>query len=87
LAEPISLQSIGAVDLAQPQAKNVWVAVMLALLLGPVGMFYCTYLGGFVMIVLSILGDIFIGRYVYWLLLPVCAIWAWFAARSANSVY
>jgi hypothetical protein len=87
LAQPNSTQSLAKADLAQPQAKNVWVAVMLALLLGPVGLAYCTYLGMFVMLVITALGEIYIGRYVYWLLLPVCAVWARFAARSANSIY
>jgi len=85
-AEPKA--NIGSIPLAQAQVKNVWVAVMLALLLGPLGMIYCTYLGAAVMLFASIVAMFLPHTIVVWSLLPVaCAIWAGLAARSANSIY
>jgi hypothetical protein len=72
---------------AQPINRNVWVAVILALLFGPFGLTYSTYLGAFVMLIVSIAATIHYGSIANLLTLPACAIWAWFAARSANSIY
>jgi hypothetical protein len=75
---------------AQPQVKSVWVAVLLALLLGPLGMIYSTVAGALVMsaatvVVLFLNND---GVWIAaWLLPVVCAVWAGLAARSANSIY
>lgn len=71
----------------QPEVKNVWVAVLLALFLGPYGLTYCTYLGAFVMLLVSVVAMFYCGLIVNLLILPICAMWAWFAARSANSIY
>jgi hypothetical protein len=74
--------------LAQAEVKNVWVAVLLALLLGPLGMLYCTVPGALVMFAVSVFAALFLGKIVAFLLVPVvCAVWAGLAARSANSIY
>ena len=74
-------------DLAQPQIKNVWVAVMLALLFGPLGMLYCTVPGALVMCAISVV-SLFFSKIVAIFVVPlVCAVWAGLAARSANSIY
>lgn len=74
--------------LAQAQVKNVWVAVMLALFLGPLGMLYCTVPGALVMFAVSVFAMLFLGKIVAFLVVPViCVVWAGLAARSANSIY
>ncbi len=74
--------------LAQAQVKNVWVAVLLALILGPLGMLYCTVPGALVMFAVSVFAMLFFSKIVAFLVVPVvCAFWAWLAARSANSIY
>jgi hypothetical protein len=83
-----SKATIGSIPLAQAEVKNVWVAVLLALLLGPLGMLYCTVPGALVMFAVSVFATLFFGKIVVLLLLQViCAVWAGLAARSANSIY
>jgi hypothetical protein len=88
-ASPLeSKATIGSIPLAQPEVKIVWRAVLLALLLGPLGMLYCTYLGAAVMLFASIFAMFLPHTIVVWSLLQViCAVWAGLAARSANSIY
>jgi hypothetical protein len=84
-------RSFASVPLAQPQVKNVWAAVLLALLMGPLGMIYSTPVGALVMSAASVFALFFLNKVVGWILvflLPVvCAVWAGLAARSANSMY
>ncbi len=83
-----SKTTIGSIPLAQGQIKNVWVAVLLALLLGPLGMLYCTVPGALVMFAVSVFAMLFLGKVVAFLVVPVvCGVWAGLAARSANSIY
>jgi hypothetical protein len=85
------LRSFASTPLAQPQVKNVWVAVLLALLLGPVGMMYSTIVGTLVMTAATVFALFLPNKIVVWIVfcfLPVvCAVWAGLAARSANSMY
>ncbi len=85
------MQTLASMPLAQPKVKIVWVAVLLALLLGPLGMIYSTVAGALVMFAASLFALLFLGKAGVWislLLLPVvCAVWAGVAARSANSMY
>jgi hypothetical protein len=74
--------------ITEPGIKQPWVAVLLALLFGPIGMIYCTYLGAAVMFVAEILAVFFLPKFFMWFVMPVvCAVWAGLAARSANSIY
>jgi hypothetical protein len=74
--------------ITEPGVKHPWVAVVLALLLGPLGMIYCTYLGAAVMFVAQVIAVFYLPKVVTWFVMPVvCAVWAGFAARSANSIY
>ncbi|MGB8602893.1 MAG: hypothetical protein WCD42_11930 [Rhizomicrobium sp.] len=67
--------------------KQVWLAILLATVSGPFGLFYCTTLGGVVMVVVSFVVQILLGRVTgYLLLLPVCIFWAWQAARESSSI-
>ena len=64
--------------------KNVWIAVLLAGLFGPFGLFYATVSGAMVMLVVAITLAMFtfgIGVFLVW---PFCAIWAWRATLSYN---
>ena len=84
----LSTRRWGIWGFTQPEVKNVWVAVLLALFLGPFGMTYSTYLGALVMLAVSVFAVFYLDKVVTWILLPVaCAVWAGLAARSANSIY
>jgi hypothetical protein len=73
---------------AQPDVKNVWVAVVLALVFGPFGMTYSTYVGALVMLAVTFFAWFLVKSAVLLYILPViCAVWAGLAARSANSIY
>jgi hypothetical protein len=63
-------------------SKNVWVAALLALLLGPPGMIYSTPIGALVMSVVSIPILVFGGRLLTFLVWPACIFWAVMAARD-----
>jgi hypothetical protein len=68
--------------LAQPEAKNVWVAALLAFFFGPIGMIYSTVPGCLVMFAVNVFAAIW-GRVwmlsVSWL---ACIVWAAWAARE-----
>jgi len=91
--QPVAMQAeakvtVGSMPLAQAQVKNVWVAVALALFLGPLGMAYCTIPGALVMFAASVFALLFLGKIVTFVVVPaVCAVWAGLAAKSANSIY
>lgn len=67
--------------------KQVWIAVFLALALGPFGLLYCTNLGTLVMLIVSVPFAIFLGKVSFLIIHPVCAIWAWRAARELSSTF
>jgi hypothetical protein len=81
------LRNLASMPLAQPQVKNVWVAVLLALFAGPLGMVYSTVAGALVMSAATVFALFFLNKFVVWLLPLACAVWAGLAARSANSMY
>ena len=69
-------------ELAQPRAKSVWVAAMLALLMGPLGMLYSTVPGCLVMFAVNLFAAIW-GR--TWMVVAswlACIVWAALAARE-----
>ncbi len=66
--------------------KPVWVAVTLAVLAGPIGLFYCTYTGAIVMLIVSVVLQYFLGYAGMVLVIPVCAFWAWRAARELSGI-
>jgi hypothetical protein len=67
--------------------KHVWVAVLLALLLGPLGLLYCTITGAIVMMIVSVALAFFFGQLSFLITLPICAIWAWRASREIASPF
>jgi len=82
-----AVQSLASTPLAQPQVKNVWVAVLLALFAGPLGMIYSTVPGALVMSAATVIALFVSIKIALWLLPVVCAVWAGQAARSANRIY
>ncbi len=81
-SSPATQSVFPSMDLAQPRAKSVWVAAMLAFLLGPIGMLYSTIPGCFAMFAVNLFAMIW-GRtwmlVVSWLM---CVVWAALAARE-----
>jgi hypothetical protein len=69
------------------QPKNVGIAVLLAVLLGPFGLLYCTMTGAIVMTFASIAIWLFFGNLGYLIVPAVCAFWAWRAARESASIF
>lgn len=70
------------IDLVQPQSKNIWVAALLPLLVGPLGMCYSTVLGGLIMFAVYVFSVIFCGKWATLIVFPVCSLWAALAARD-----
>lgn len=73
--------------LVEVRPKKIWLAVSLALLCGPIGLLYCTTTGTIVMLIASIILAIWWGKVSSLLILPVCAAWAWIAARESSSTF
>jgi hypothetical protein len=87
LPEQISSMGLYDPDLSQVGTKNVGLAVLLSVLLGPIGLFYCTVPGAIVMLFVSIALSLFLGTAGLLLTMPICAIWAWRAARENRSPF
>ena len=64
--------------------KSLWLALVLAALLGPFGLFYATVPGAMLMLIAAIVLAIFtfgIGLFLVW---PLCVVWAVAAVRAHN---
>ncbi|MFZ3585317.1 hypothetical protein ACOI1H_24810 [Loktanella sp. DJP18] len=62
--------------------KSAGIAILLTVLLGPLGMFYSTIVGGIVMLIVSFVVAFLtfgLGLLLTW---PICIIWAAIAAKS-----
>ena len=73
------IQSVGT--------KQVWVAVALAFLFGPLGLLYCTITGTIVMMIVSVALALLFGQLSFLITLPICAFWAWRASREMSSAF
>jgi hypothetical protein len=74
--------SFRTLDFGQLKEKSTRNAVVLAFLFGPVGLFYCTVIGGLVMTVLSILAmasGYFWTSSVVWV---ASVVWAWWETKD-----
>jgi hypothetical protein len=83
--EPTQIGSMGL--LHDVGTKQVWVAVALALLFGPLGLLYCTITGAIVMMIVSVALALIFGQLSFLITLPICAIWAWRASREMSSPF
>ena len=67
------------------QEKSIGISIMLAILFGPVGMFYATVNGAFIMLAITFLGALFtlgLSLFITW---PICVIWAGLSAEAYNT--
>lgn len=78
---------IGSSGLVEVRPKQVWAAVLFALLFGPIGLLYCTIKGTIVMTIVSVVLMLLLGQASFLISLPICAIWAWRAARESTSLF
>jgi hypothetical protein len=67
--------------------KQVWAAVLFALLFGPIGLFYCTIKGTIIMTIVSVALMLLLGQASFLISLPIFAIWAGRAARERTSLF
>lgn len=72
------------VPVTVPAERSVGLAVLLALLFGPAGMFYSTVLGALVMLFVSVLPAILTVGISLFVTQPLCALWAGLAAADEN---
>jgi len=75
--------ALNSVDLVELRPKQVWLAVLLALSLGPVGLYYCTLPGMIIMLIVSIALRLWLGGLSFLITLPICGVWAWRATRES----
>jgi hypothetical protein len=69
--------------LVRPASKSVWVAGLLTLFFGPMGMLYSTRAGCYVMTTVSIAMSFSVKGWIPWLIFwPLCIFWAVMAARD-----
>jgi hypothetical protein len=77
------------VQIASPYAggprKSVGVALLLAFLFGPLGLFYASVTGGIVMLIVSVVLALMTYGISILLTLPICMIWAAVAANNHNA--
>jgi hypothetical protein len=78
---PAKISSFGLVEV---RPKQVGIAVLLALLFGPLGLVYFTMIGTTVMLIVSFTLTHFLGKVSFLIIQPIRAIWAWRAARSRH---
>lgn len=67
-----------------PPPRSVRTAVLLALFLGPLGLFYASTLGGVLMTIVTLvagLSTMGVGLLFAW---PVCMVWAYIAAATQH---
>lgn len=76
---PARLSSVGIIQVRQ---KQTWVAVLLALISGPIGLYYCTVPGAIIMFVVSIALEWWLREASLFIVLPACAVLAWKVTRE-----
>jgi hypothetical protein len=75
---------------SQPQrmvvvpTKNMGLAIILAFVFGPLGLLYSSVMGGVVMFFVNILVGVFTVGFGLLLTWPICAVWAYVAAKAYN---
>lgn len=64
--------------------KSMGIALILALLLGPLGLLYATVKGGIIMIVASAVFAFFTLGISLFITQSICVLWAYFAVKKYN---
>lgn len=65
-------------------AKSMGIAIILAVLLGPLGLFYSTIIGGIVMAIVSLVVGFLTVGFGLLLTWPICVLWAAVAVGMHN---
>ena len=73
---------LSSVDIVEVRPKQAWLAILLAAIAGPVGLFYCTVTGAITMFLVSIVFQLWLGDASLILVLPICIAWAWKVSRE-----
>jgi len=81
---PAAISLAGLPEVGQ---KKVWAAILFALMLGPFGLLYCTTTGTIVMLIVFFIFNWLFGSASILIVFPICAIWAWRAARELSSPF
>lgn len=71
-------------DVALPPCKSVAIALLFSVVLGPVGLLYASFWGGFAMIVMGVVvfsSKLFVPIILFWI---SCSIWSVGAVESYN---
>jgi|GEM_PF-2540669 len=65
--------------------KSVWLAVVLAFFFGPLGLLYSSRFGAIFMFLVCIIGGYFTFGLILLIMAPICALWAYIAAKDFNN--
>ena len=65
--------------------KNAGLAILLAVLFGPLGLLYSTVIGAIVMFIVNIIAGVFTLGFGLLLTWPICGVWAYVAVKSHNN--
>ena len=63
----------------------MWLAVVLGVAFGPLGLLYSTMSGAIIMFIVSIVIGLMTLGFVLFLTWPVCGLWAFVATKSHNA--
>lgn len=64
--------------------KNMWLAVLLGVAFGPLGLLYSTMSGAIIMFIVNLVIGLMTLGFVLILTWPVCGLWAFVATKSHN---
>jgi hypothetical protein len=81
---PTSLKSQPPQRIVVVPVKSAGVAILLAVLFGPIGLLYSTVIGAIVMFIVNIIAGIFTLGFGLILTWPICGVWAFVAVNSHN---
>jgi hypothetical protein len=91
MSELQSVQTPPTVSTNQPpqrivvvQAKSTGLAIVLAVLFGPIGLLYSTVMGAAVMFIVNIIVAVVTVGFGLLLTWPICGIWAFVAVNAHN---
>ncbi|MCR5756429.1 MAG: hypothetical protein K6F95_00770 [Selenomonas sp.] len=65
--------------------KNMGLSIVLTALFGPLGLFYSSIIGGFIMLVISFVGALItlgVSLIITW---PLCILWAYLSTKRYNA--
>ncbi|QTE24367.1 hypothetical protein [Polaribacter cellanae] len=64
--------------------KSAGIAAILGFFFGPLGMLYSTGKGALIMFIINFIGFFFLAFFILVITNPICAIWAYRAAKNDN---